>query len=233
MSSLLLLSVYVHVIYILSGIYVLRAHYLKWSLISSFLTDNDQCHPYIISSTLYIVAIMYNLVLHIVYTDCTLSMDHLHVVCTCTHHLLVIFNTPHIPYYPQLSFRTLTTHMHIVHVICMLSAHVHIICLSSLTLLMYPIIHNLVSIHIVSINAHCQYHLYIVCRCICYVHVLISTASYLYMYMIIRIIHLSICVLVRTLSCSGPWYIPSWDRQCRCHPYVISSTLYMILSCTT
>ena len=64
-----------------------------------------QCHPYIISSTLYIL------------------------------------------YYVQLSFCTFSTQMHIVHVICMLSTHVHIICLSSLTLLVYPIIHNLVSVH--------------------------------------------------------------------------------------
>ena len=69
------------------------------------------------------------------------------MVHTCTHHLLVISNTLCIPYYPQLSFCTLSTHMHIVHVICMLSTHVHVICLSSIMLLIYPIIHNWVSIH--------------------------------------------------------------------------------------
>ena len=134
MSSLLLLFVYVHVIYILSG-HICIMCTLSEVVLDIFLPNRQyQCHPYIISSTLYIF------------------------------------------YYVQLSFCTLSTQMHIVHVICMLSAHVHVICLSSLTLLIYPITHNLVSVHIVSTNAHCQYYLYIVCRCICYVHVLISTA---------------------------------------------------------
>ena len=92
----------------------------------------------------------------------------------CLCHPYVISSTLYISYHVQLSFCTLSAQMHIVHVIGMLSAHVHIICLSSLILLIYPIIHNLVSIHIVS-HAHCQYHVYIVYRCICYVH-LISTA---------------------------------------------------------
>ena len=74
------------------------------------------------------------------------------MVHTCTHNLLVISNTPCIPYYPQLSFCTLSTHTHIVHVTFMLSTHVHVICLSSLMLLIYPIIHNLVSVH--CLHAH-------------------------------------------------------------------------------
>ena len=132
MSSLLLLSVYVHVIYILSGNICIMCT-LSEVVLDIFLPNRQyQCHPYIISSTLYIF------------------------------------------YHVQLSFRTLSTQMHVVHVICMLSTHVHIICLSSLILLIYPIIYNLVSVHIVSTHAHCQYHLYIVYRCICYVH-LIST----------------------------------------------------------
>ena len=93
----------------------------------------------------------------------------------CRCHPYVISSTLYIFYYVQLSFRTLSTQINIVHVICMLFAHVHVICLSSLILLIYPIIHNLVSVHIVSTHAHCQYHVYIVYRCICYVH-LISTA---------------------------------------------------------
>ena len=105
MSSLLLLSVYVHVIYILSG--HIRIMCTLSEVVLDILLPNRQyqCHPYIISSTLYIF------------------------------------------YYVQLSFCTLSTQMHIVRGICMLSAHVHIICLSSSTLLIYPIIHNLVSIH--------------------------------------------------------------------------------------
>ena len=50
--------------------------------------------------------------------------------------------------------------MHIVHVIYMWSVHVHIICLSSLTLLVYPIIHNLVSAHCLHTH-HCSCHLYV------------------------------------------------------------------------
>ena len=107
----------------------------------------------------------------------------------------------------------------------MLSAHVHIICLSSLTLLIYPIIHNLVSIHIVSTNAHCQYHLYIVCRCICYVHVLISTAVICIYVHVIRILSEHMCIM-RTLSAVVlDIFLP--NRQCWYHPYVISSTLYI------
>ena len=49
-------------------------------------------------------------------------------------------------------FRTLSSQMHIVHIICMWSAYVHIICFSSLTLLVYPIIHNLVSAHCLHID---------------------------------------------------------------------------------
>ena len=149
MSSLLLLSVYVHVIYILSG-HICIMFTLYEVVLDIFLPNRQyQYHPYIISSTLYIF------------------------------------------YYVQLSFCTLSTQMHIVHVICMLFAHVHIICFSSLTLLVYPIIHNLVSIHIVSTHAHCQYHVYIVYRCICYVH-LISTAV------------ICICTCHLHIICSGP-----------------------------
>ena len=93
----------------------------------------------------------------------------------CRCHPYVISSTLYISYHVQLSFCTLSAQMHIVHVISMLSTHVHIICLSSLTLLVYPIIQNLVSVHIVYTHAHCQCYLYIVYRCICYVH-LISTA---------------------------------------------------------
>ena len=109
----------------------------------------------------------------------------------CQCHPYVISSTLYISYHVQLSFCTLSTQMHIVHVICMLFAHVHIICFSSLTLLVYPIIHNLVSIHIVSTHAHCQYHVYIVYRCICYVH-LISTAV------------ICICTCHLHIICSGP-----------------------------
>ena len=82
--------------------------------------------------------------------------------------------------------------MHIVHVISMLSAHVHIICFSSLTLLVYPIMYNLVSVHIVytctlsmssvyclQMHMLCTSHFYC-----CYLHMYMSSTYYL-----------SICVL--------------------------------------
>ena len=55
----------------------------------------------------------------------------------CRCHPYVISSTLYISYHVQLSFCTLSVQMHIVHVICMLSAHVDIICLSSLTLLVF------------------------------------------------------------------------------------------------
>ena len=102
-----MLSAYVDVIHILSG-HMRIICTLSQVVLDMFLPNRQcQCHPYVISSTLYI------------------------------------------SYHVQLSFCTLSVQiqMHIVHVICMLSAHVHIICLSSLPCLIYLIIHNLVFAH--------------------------------------------------------------------------------------
>ena len=80
----------------------------------------------------------------------TLS-GHMHIICTlfavvldiflpnrqCRCHPYVISSTLYISYHVQLSFCTLSAQTHIVHVVCMLSAHVDIICLSSLTLLVF------------------------------------------------------------------------------------------------
>ena len=80
----------------------------------------------------------------------TLS-GHMHIMCTlfavvldiflpnrqCRCHPYDISSTLHISYHVQLSFCTLSAQTHIVHVVCMLSAHVDIICLSSLTLLIF------------------------------------------------------------------------------------------------
>ena len=83
------------------GICVLCTHYLQWSLIYSFLTDNaDVIH--MSSLVLFIYPIMYNLVSVHCCTDAHCPC-HLHVVHTCIHHLLFIFTTPHIPYYSELS----------------------------------------------------------------------------------------------------------------------------------
>ena len=81
---------------------------------------------------------------------CTLSAVVLDIFLPnrqCWCHPYVISSTLYISYHVQLSFCTLSTQTHIVHIICMLSTHVHIICLSSLPLLIYLIIHNLVSAH--------------------------------------------------------------------------------------
>ena len=52
-------------------------------------------------------------------------------------HPYIISSTLYISYHVQLSFCTLSAQTQIVYVVCMLSAHVHIICLSSLTLLIF------------------------------------------------------------------------------------------------
>ena len=99
----------------------------------------------------------------------------------CQCHPYVISSTLYISYHVQLSFCTLSAQMHIVHVICMLSAHVHIICLSSLPLLIYLIIHNLVSTHclptcILSMSSVYCLEMHMLCTCHLY-------CCYLYMYM--------------------------------------------------
>ena len=83
----------------------------------------------------------------------------------CLCHSYVISSTLSISHHIQLSFYTLSTRTYIVNAIWMLSTHVYIICLSSLTLLVYPIIHNLVSTHclhtcILSMSSACCLHMY-------------------------------------------------------------------------
>ena len=99
-------------------------------------------------------------------------------------HPYVISSTLYISYHVQLSFCTLSAQTHIVHVICMLSTHVHIICLSSLPLLIYLIIHNLVS-------AHCL-HMHIV-NVIC---ILFRNAYVMYMSSLLLLSLLSVYVHV-------------------------------------
>ena len=162
------------------GICILYTHYFQRSLISSFLTDNaDVIH--MSSLVLFIYPIMYNLVSANVCTDAH-YLCHLHVVHTCTHHLLVIFTTPHIPHYPELSFRTLSTHMHIVDVICILFRNAYVMYMSSLLLLSV------------------------------YVHVIYIISGH------IRIMCASSEVVLDI-------FLP--NRQYQCHPYIISSSLYI------
>ena len=121
--------------------------------------------------------------------------ENMHIMCTlsavvldiflpnrqCQCHSYVISSTLYISYHVEFSFHTLSTQMHIVHVICMLSTHVHIICLSSLPLLIYLIIHNLVSTHclhtyiLLMSSVYCL-EMHMLCTCHLY-------CCYLYMYM--------------------------------------------------
>ena len=103
--------------------------------------------------------------------------------------------------------------MHIVNAICMLSTHVHIICLSSLTLLAYPIIHNLVSTHCLHTrtlsmsSAYCL-QMHMLCTShfyCCYLHMYISSVYYL-----------SICVL-----CA---HYVQWSLIC----YYLTNNAYVI-----
>ena len=112
----------------------------------------------------------------------------------CQCHPYVISTTLYISYHVQLSFCTLSAQMHIVHVICMLSTHVHIICLSSLPLLIYLIIHNLVSAHCTVEKCICYVHVIstvVICICTCHLHTI-----WTYMYYV-------------HIIWSGPWYLPS------------------------
>ena len=176
-----MLSAYVHVICILSEhMRIMRT--LSAVVLDIFLPNRQcQCHPYVISSTLYI------------------------------------------SYHVQLSFCTLSAQTHIVHVICMLSTHVHIICLSSLPFLIYLIIYNLVSAHclhtcillmsfVYCLEMHmlCTCHLYC-----CYLYMYMSSTYYLGIY--VSCAH----YLKRVLDIFLP------NRQYQCHPYIISSSLYI------
>ena len=85
-------SAYVHVIHTLSG----HMHIMctLFAVVLDIFLPNRQCrcHPYVISSTLYISY-------HVQLSCCTDAHCPccLHVICTCRHHLLVISNTPRIP----------------------------------------------------------------------------------------------------------------------------------------
>ena len=165
------------------GICILCAHYLQWSLIYSFQTDNANV-IHMSSLVLFIYPIMYNLVSAHCLHKCTLSMSsacclhmytsfachlqhssytllsttwfpyivstnahcpcHLHVVCTCTHHLLVIFNTPHIPYHPQLSFHTYCLHKCTLSISSVYCLQMHMLCILymfSFLLLLFAYVH--------------------------------------------------------------------------------------------
>ena len=72
-----------------------------------------------------------------IHTLPTLVLDMFLPNRQCQCHPYIISSTLYICYYVQLSFCTLSAQTHIVYVVCMLSAYVHIICLSSRTLLIF------------------------------------------------------------------------------------------------
>ena len=82
--------------------------------------------------------------------------------------------------------------IYIVHVICMLSTHVHITCLSSLPLLIYLITHNLVSAHclhtcILSMSSVYCLEMHMLCTChlyCCYLYMYMSSTYYLGIYVL-------------------------------------------------
>ena len=179
-----MLSAYVHVIHTLSG--HMRIMRTLFAVVLDIFLPNRQCwcHPYVISSIIYISY-------HIKLSFCTLSTQTYIVNAICWCHPYVISSIIYISYHIKLSFCTLSTQTYIVNAIWMLSAHVHIICLSSLTLLIYLIIHNLVfahclhthklsmsSLYCLQMHNLCKSHFYY-----CYLHMYMSSA-YLRIYIL-------------------------------------------------
>ena len=81
----MLLSTYVRVIHILSG-HMHTIHTLPTLVLDMFLPNRQcQCHPYVISSTLYISY-------HVQLSFCTLSaqMHIVHVICMLSTHVHII-----------------------------------------------------------------------------------------------------------------------------------------------
>ena len=129
--------------------------------------------------------------MHIIHTLSAVVLDMFLRNRQCQCRSYVIPSILYISYHLQLSFHTLSAQMHIVHVICMLSTHVHIICFSSLPLLIYLIIHNLVSAHCLHtriLSMSSVYCLEMHMLCICHLY-----CCYLYRYKS-STYYLSICV---------------------------------------
>ena len=110
--------------------------------------------------------------MHIIHTLSAVVLDMFLPYRQCRCYPYVISSTLYISYHVELSFCVLSTQTHIVNAICKLSAHVHIICFSSLTLLIYPIIHNLVP-------AHCLLRCTLSMSFVCCLHMYTSFACHL------------------------------------------------------
>ena len=108
----------------MSSVYCIQMHMLCTS-------DIYCCYLHMYMSSAYYLGIC------ILYTLPTIILDMFLPNRQYQCHPYIISSTLYISYYVQLSFCTLSAQMHIVHVVYMLSTHVHIICLSSLTLLVF------------------------------------------------------------------------------------------------
>ena len=217
-SFLLLLFAYVHVIHILSEhMHIMRTLsavvldiFLPNSCLHLHIICSCTCHPHIICSTPQGQCgpklSFYSDRIQLLNGICLKNVGHMHIMRTlfavvldiflpnrqCQCHPYVISSTLYISYHVQLSFCTLSAQMYIVHVICMLSTHVHIICLSSLPLLIYLIIHNLVSINclhtcILSMSSVYCLEMHMLCTChlyCCYLYMYMSSTYYLGIYVL-------------------------------------------------
>ena len=160
------------------------------------------CHIWILFTCylhMYMSSTYYLMHMHIMCTLSAVVLDIFHPNRQCRCHPYVISSTLYISYHVEFSFQALFTQTHIVHVIfvhviCMLSTHVHIICLSSLPLLIYLIIHNLVSTHclhtsiLLMSSVYClEMHRSMLCTChlyCCYLYMYMSSTYYLGIYVL-------------------------------------------------
>ena len=152
----------------------------------------------------------------------TLS-GHMHIMCTlfavvldiflpnrqCQCHPYVISSIIYISYHIKLSFCTLSTQTYIVNAIWMLSAHVHIICLSSLTLLIYPIIHNLVFAHCLHTHTLSVISILSTNAYIMYISFLLLLFTYVH---VIRILSENIHIMCTLCAVVLDMFLP--NRQC-------------------
>ena len=137
--------------------------------IDGFLCMSHLDIVHILSAYVHVICILSEH-MHIIHTLSAVVLDMFLPNRQCRCYPYVISSTLYISYHVELSFRTLSTQTHIGNAIWMLSAHVHIICLSFLILLAYPIIHNLVSAHCLhrytlSMSFACCPHMYTSLAC--------------------------------------------------------------------
>ena len=201
-----MLSAHVHIICLSS--LTLLIYPIIHNLVSVILSPHTHIVNIIciLSTDAYVMYISFLLLLFAYVHVIHIFSEHMHIMHTlsavvldiflpnrqCQCHPYVISSTLYISYHVQLSFCTLSAQTHIVHVICMLSTHVHIICLSSLPLLIYLIIHNLVSAHclhtrILSMSSVYCLEMHMLCTChlyCCYLYMYLSSTYYLGIYVL-------------------------------------------------